>query len=207
MKSARALGTFLLLAMIAAALFYVGYSPRKNRLQILEAEAKTTTETLLPVTAAKVRLSESRRQLTLPGNVAAIGETPIYARAEGYIKKRNVDIGDRVQTGDILVEIDSPELDQQLRNAKARLEQLRATIAQVKAAIAQAEANAKLAEVNFGRSQQLVKEGVFPKADLDEKTAILDARRADVLGVKRRTSPRQRNPFVPKWRKSHVSKN
>lgn len=181
MKSPRALGLFLLLAVLAGVAFYVGYSPRKNRLQILEAEAKTLSEDRLPVTVAKVKLSPPIRELTLPGNVSAIGETPIYARAEGYIKTRRVDIGDYVKKGDVLVEIDSPELDQQVRNAKARLEQLRAAAGQVRAAIEQAKATAKLSEINFKRSQQLVAEGIMPKADLDEKTAIYDARRADVL--------------------------
>lgn len=181
MKSPRALGLFLLLATMAAVAFYVGYSPRRDRLQILEAEAKTHSEERIPVTVAKVKLSPPIRELTLPANISAIGETPIYARAEGYIKTRRVDIGDRVKKGDLLVEIDSPELDQQVRNAKARLEQLRAAAGQVKAAIEQAKATAKLAEINYKRSQQLVGEGIFPKADLDEKTAVYEARRADVL--------------------------
>jgi RND family efflux transporter MFP subunit len=181
MKSARAIGFFSLLAVLAGVAFYVGYSPRKNRLEILEAEAKTHAEERLSVTVAKVKLSPPLRELTLPGNVSAIGETAIYARAEGYIKTRRVDIGDYVKKGDVLVEIDSPELDQQVRNAKARLEQLRAAAGQVRAAIEQSKATAKLAEINFKRSQQLVGEGIMPKADLDEKTAIFDARRADVL--------------------------
>ncbi|GAB4369370.1 MAG: efflux RND transporter periplasmic adaptor subunit [Bryobacter sp.] len=184
MNQARTVGLFLLLILVGAVLFYAGYAPRQSRLSLMEAEAKTASEERIPVTTTKVKIVSAARQLTLPGNASAIGETPIYARAEGYIVKRYVDMGDRVKAGDVLVEIDSPELDQQVRNSKARLEQLRAATAQVKAAIAQAEANAKLAEVNHHRSVQLVREGVFPKADLDEKTALLDARRADVLAQK-----------------------
>ncbi|WP_051669995.1 efflux RND transporter periplasmic adaptor subunit [Bryobacter aggregatus] len=180
MKSTRAIGVFLLLGLIAAGVFFLGWAPRQNRIQMIEAEAKSNAEERLAVTVVKVKLSAPTSELTLPGNVSAVGETPIYARAEGYIKTRNVDIGDVVKKGDTLVEIDSPELDQQLRNAKARLEQLRASAEQVKAAIEQARANVKLAEINFGRSKQLVAEGVFAKADLDEKTAIFDARKADV---------------------------
>jgi RND family efflux transporter MFP subunit len=181
MKSPRALGLFVLLALLAGAVFYAGYSPRRNRIALLEAEAKTNATERLPVTVAKVKLSPGLRELTLPGNVSAIGETPIYARAEGYIKTRLVDIGDFVRKGDLLVEIDSPELDQQARNARARLEQLRAAAGQVRAAIEQAKATSKLAAINFERSQQLVREGIMPKADLDEKTAVFEARRADVL--------------------------
>ncbi len=176
----RAIGFILLVGLLAGAIFYVGWAPRNERIRLIEAEAKTNADQVLAVTVAPVKLSTPTGEIVLPGNVAAIGETPIYARAEGYIKTRRVDIGDVVKKGDLLVEIDSPELDQQLRNAKARLEQFRASAEQVKAAIAQAKASAKLAEVNFGRSKQLVADGIVAKADLDEKTAMYDARQADV---------------------------
>lgn len=176
----RAIGFLLMLGLLALAVFYVGWTPREQRLKMIEAEAKTNAEERLPVTVTRVKLSTPVREISLPGNVAAIGETPIYARAEGYIKTRKVDIGDVVKKGDMLVEIDSPELDQQLRNSKARLEQLRASSAQVRAAIEQAKATAKLAEVNYSRSRQLVESGIVARADLDEKTAIQDARKADV---------------------------
>ncbi len=176
----RAIGFFLMLGLLALAVFYVGWTPREQRLKMIEAEAKTNAEERLPVTITRVKLSTPVREISLPGNVAAIGETPIYARAEGYIKTRMVDIGDVVKKGDMLVEIDSPELDQQLRNSKARLEQLRASSAQVRAAIEQAKATAKLAEVNYSRARQLVESGIVARADLDEKTAIQDARKADV---------------------------
>lgn len=176
----RAIGFLLMLGLLALAAFYVGWTPREQRLKMIEAEAKTNAEERLPVTVTRVKVSTPVREISLPGNVAAIGETPIYARAEGYIKTRKVDIGDVVKKGDMLVEIDSPELEQQLRNSKARLEQLRASSAQVRAAIEQAKATAKLAEVNYSRSRQLVESGIVARADLDEKTAIQDARKADV---------------------------
>ena len=176
----RALSILLLLGLLAGAVFYVGWAPRNARIQMIEAEAKSNAEERLAVTTTKVKMSKPVREIMLPGNVGAIGETPIYARAEGYIIARKVDIGDVVKKGDLLVEIDSPELDQQLRTAKARLEQLRAAASQVKAAIDQAKATAKLAEVNYGRSKQLIEVGIVAKVDLDEKTAVFDARKADV---------------------------
>ena len=180
MKSTRAIGILFLLALVAAGIFFVGWSPRQARLQMIEAEAKGNSEERLAVTVTKVKLSPPTHELSLPGNVSAIGDTPIYARAEGYIKIRKVDIGDKVKAGDTLVEIDSPELDQQLRNSKARLEQLKAAAMQVRAAIEQASANVKLADINFGRFRQLVAEGIIARAELDEKTAVFDARKADV---------------------------
>jgi RND family efflux transporter MFP subunit len=175
----RALGLLLLLAIAIAGLFFAGWIPHTERLRMIEAEAKTNSEERLQVTTTRVKLSAPTNEIVLPGSVSAIGETPIYARAEGYIRTRKVDIGDVVKKGDLLVEIDSPELDQQLRNAIARLEQLKASVAQIKASIEQARANMKLAEVNFSRSSKLVNSGVLPRADLDEKTAIFEARKAD----------------------------
>ncbi|MBZ2187263.1 MAG: efflux RND transporter periplasmic adaptor subunit [Bryobacter sp.] len=176
----RAIGLMILVVLLVGAAFYAGWAPRAERIAMIEAEAKTNADEKLVVTVTRVKLSAPTREIVLPGNVSSIGETPIYARAEGYIKTRRVDIGDVVKKGDLLVELDTPELDQQLRNARARLEQLKATTVQVKAAIEQAKASAKLAEVNYGRSKLLVADGVVAKADLDEKTALQDARRADV---------------------------
>jgi RND family efflux transporter MFP subunit len=176
----RAIGFLLLVGLVAGAIFYAGWAPRSERLRMIEAEAKTVSEDVVAVTVTPVRLSEPVREVMLPGNVSAIGETPIYARAEGYIKTRRVDIGDVVKKGDLLVEIDSPELDQQLQNARARLEQMKAAVEQVRAAIEQARASEKLAQVNYDRSRQLVGDGIVARADLDEKTAIYDSRRADV---------------------------
>lgn len=180
MKSTRAFGILFLLGLVAVGVFFIGWMPRQERLHMIEAEAKSNSEERLAVTVTKVKLSPPTHELSLPGNVAAIGDTPIYARAEGYIKIRKVDIGDKVKAGDTLVEIDSPELDQQLRNSNARLEQLKAAAMQVRAAIEQARANVKLAEINFGRSKLLVADGILAKSDLDEKTAMFDARKADV---------------------------
>ena len=56
----------------------------------------------------------------LPGNIQAVTEAPVLARATGYIKKRYVDIGDRVKEGQVLAEIEAPELDQQIRQAQGR---------------------------------------------------------------------------------------
>jgi RND family efflux transporter MFP subunit len=66
--------------------------------------------------------------VVLPGNIQAIEETPIYARANGYLRRRLVDIGDQVRGGQLLAEIETPELDQQLMQARANLQQARATL-------------------------------------------------------------------------------
>ena len=71
----------------------------------------------------------------LPGNIQAVTEAPVLARASGYIKKRYVDIGDRVKAGQVLAEIEAPELDQQIQQAKAALDQANSTVQQAEAAL------------------------------------------------------------------------
>ncbi len=170
-----------LLAVVAGlvGLFFAGWVPRQRQIDAVTAEAKADSKEIPVVTVASVKVTEKPADLLLPATVAAIGETPVYARAEGYIVKRLVDIGDYVQQGQVLVEIDSPEQNQQLRQARSRLDQLKASLGQVQAQTQVAEANLKLAVVTSQRMQQLVREGVMSKQAGDESTAQLSARQAD----------------------------
>jgi RND family efflux transporter MFP subunit len=89
---------------------------------------------------------------TLPGTTAAFADTNIYARATGYIARRNVDIGDRVKQGDLLAELAVPELDDQISQNER-------TLAQLEASLHQAGANSRLAQVTWDRDRPLVHEG------------------------------------------------
>ena len=71
--------------------------------------------------------------ITLPGTTAAFAAANIYARATGYIAKRNVDIGDRVKAGDLLAELAVPELDDQISQNEATLDQLKSALQQAQA--------------------------------------------------------------------------
>ena len=96
----------------------------------------------------------------------AFTDAPIYARTNGYLKKRYVDIGARVQAGQLLAEIDTPELDQQLQQARADL--------------ATAEANARLAQTTAERYRDLIKSDSVSRQDLDNANGNLEARLAAV---------------------------
>src|SRR5438552_9100914 len=76
--------------------FIAGYLPRQKREQVLAAESKESVRTLQPVSFSLVERSSSNTELVLPGNIQAVTEAPILARATGYIRKRTVDIGDRI---------------------------------------------------------------------------------------------------------------
>ena len=85
--------------------------------------------------------------LVLPGNIQAVTEAPILARAEGYVQQRYVDIGDRVTAGQLLAEVEAPDLDQQVRQAQAAVEQAQADLARANAALEQGKANESIAKV------------------------------------------------------------
>ena len=92
-------------------------------------------------------------EVVLPGNIQAFTDSPIYARASGYLKQWNADIGARVKAGQVLAEIDAPELDQQVRQAKAAVQQAQAALDQALANRQQGKANEELARVTAQRWQ------------------------------------------------------
>ena len=131
--------------------FFAGYIPLQKRNTLIRTRG-SRTETR-PCRAWK----SSRWPLLgtanceLPGNIQAITEAPILARADGYIKRRMVDIGDRVQAGQPVAEIEAPELDQQVRQAKANLQQAQAALEQALANHEQGKSNLELARVTAER--------------------------------------------------------
>ena len=102
----------------------------------------------------------------MPGSTQAIQETAIYARTNGYVRKWNVDIGAKVEAGQLLAEIETPEVDQELNQARAN--------------VAQAIANSDLARATLTRWQQLVAQKVVSSQEFDEKKSAADARAADL---------------------------
>ena len=92
------------------------------------------------VEVARVRTAPSGATVEIPGQTVALLETPIYARTDGYIRQRNVEIGDRVKKGQLLMELDTPDLDQQIEQARATLAQSKAALSQVQASLIAAAA-------------------------------------------------------------------
>jgi RND family efflux transporter MFP subunit len=117
---------------------------------------------------ALVRSSGSHIAAEWPATTEAFEAANIYARASGYIDKRNVDIGDRVKAGELLAQVTAPELDHQIAQAEA-------TLAQMQAALRQAQANKDLAQVTWGRDSQLVREGWVTKQQGDTDRLTLQA--------------------------------
>lgn len=107
--------------------------------------------------------------LTLPGHLDAWIATPIHARVGGYLKRWNVDIGDKVKAGQVLALIDTPELDQQFEQAKA--------------ALVRAQANVRLADTTARRWQNLLASHSVSKQESDEKSSEAETARANQLGA------------------------
>jgi RND family efflux transporter MFP subunit len=122
---------------------------------------------------AAVRPSGPTLLVTLPGTTAAYATANIFARASGYVEKRNVDIGDHVKAGQLLAQITAPELDHQITQAQA-------TLGQNEAALRQNQANRALADVTNNRDSTLVKQGwvTLQQGDVDRYT--LEAQQAAV---------------------------
>jgi RND family efflux transporter MFP subunit len=104
------------------------------------------------VRVAEVKASDDTIKVSLPGNTNAFTTADIYARASGYIEKRNVDIGDRVKEGQLLAEIVAPELDHQIQQGQAQLQLYQANLQQ-------SIANRDLAQITWDRDQPLVAKG------------------------------------------------
>src|ERR1051326_6469016 len=113
----------LAFAVLLAGAFFAGYIPLQRRDATVRAEAEERERALPRMDVMRVRRAAGENELRLPGTMQAVTEAPILARADGYLKRRLVDIGDRVKAGQGLAEIDAPELDQQLRQAEAARDQ------------------------------------------------------------------------------------
>ncbi|AFL89005.1 RND family efflux transporter, MFP subunit [Terriglobus roseus DSM 18391] len=164
-----AAGAFFLLLIVVGIAFLL---PKLRHKETLQEDVRANAGPP-PVAVTKVALGQATNVLDLPGSVQAFSQTPIYARTNGYITKRFVDIGDHVKAGQLLAIIEDPQTEQQLRQA-------RATVLQLKAQAVQAQANAKLSTLNNVRNQQLQKEGVISQASADTFTAQAGANDATV---------------------------
>jgi RND family efflux transporter MFP subunit len=152
----------LLLLAVGAALW--GIATRARALAVVTRE---THEAAVPtVLVTRPDRGTPEEEITLPGNMQAFIDAPIYARTNGYLKRWYADIGTRVRAGQLLAEIDTPEIDQQLLQARADL--------------ATAEANARLARSTAERYRELIKTDSVAQQDLDNANGNLEARQTSV---------------------------
>jgi membrane fusion protein (multidrug efflux system) len=173
-------------AILIGAAFVVGYLPRHRARAALEEAAQTTAQATMRVDVLAPKVGSSDRAVALPGSVQALQETVLYARASGFVKRWLVDIGDKVADGQLLAEIETPELDQEIDQARAQLEQAKPTLLRSKA-------NRELSSANLQRYQQLTPVGIASQADLDQHQAQARVDEADVTVAEATISAQEAN--------------
>ena len=176
--SKKVLGlTVAALLVIFLLVLFLGWIPRHTRNH--EAEQKASQEREAPeVDVVKVGRSKDETGLTVPGTTTPLTEASVYARANGYLKARYVDIGDHVKKGQLLALIDAPDLDQQVDQAREQVRQAEAQFAQQQTQLA-------LTKVTVDRFRALVERGVFARQDGDQREADYQAQRANVASAER----------------------
>ena len=159
-------GTALLLAAIAfAVLVLVLYSGIHSRVAAESRLKQRTQEAAIPTVAVVLpKEGAPAQELVLPGTTQAFTDAPIYARTNGYLKHWFFDIGAHVQKGQLLAEIETPEIDQQLEQARADLDT--------------AQANVNLAKITAARWQDLVSTGSVSQQETDQAVSNLSAVKA-----------------------------
>jgi len=162
--AARRLG--LAVVAVVAGLLGFGFWSKSIRDVNAEAVLQARLNAVPNVRTTIAKEEDAPRTIELTGNMAAFDSATLYARATGYISKRNVDIGSKVHEGDVLAVISAPDLDQQLAQATAQLEQF-------EAAVKQAAANADLGHVTNLRTARLVAQcwSSLQQGDQDRLTA------------------------------------
>jgi RND family efflux transporter MFP subunit len=153
--------------LIVAAIVAAGIIPRRRARAALRDQ---TNELAVPtVSVIHPKLGAPQSEVILPGNIQAFEDSPIYARTNGYLKKWYVDIGGRVRAGQLLADIETPEVDQQLDQARADLNT--------------AQANFQLSEITATRYEDLLKTDSVSKQDVDNAHGDFEAKKAMVASA------------------------
>jgi RND family efflux transporter MFP subunit len=169
---------FAVLAVIVATAIVAGLLPRLGRQKGLLAAAQEVADRKPVVIVSPAHLAGGKDTVDLPADLVAMIETPILSRVDGYLKARLVDLGWHVTAGQAMAEIETPELDQQIGQARATVEQTQATLKELQADIELARANVELARVTHERWQRLQEQGVVSKQDADTRRADLAVKEA-----------------------------
>jgi len=153
--------------LIVAAIVVAGIVPRRRARAALE---ERTNQLAIPtVSVVHPKLGAPQTEIILPGTIQAFTDSPIYARTNGYLKKWYADIGARVAKGELLAEIETPEVDQQLDQARADLNT--------------AQANFDLSAITATRYEDLLKTDSVSKQDVDNAHGDYEAKKAMVASA------------------------
>ena len=159
---------FLFTVVAVAVIVILGISSRRKANAQLSQE---TRELAIPtLTVVHPKRGAPQQEMILPGDMQPYTDAPIYARTSGYLKSRHVELGARVKAGQLLAEIDTPEVDQQLQQARSDL----ATV----------EANLRLAEITSTRYKDLMKTDSVSQQEVDNANGNYEARNTTAESAK-----------------------
>ncbi|HEU5297410.1 MAG TPA: efflux RND transporter periplasmic adaptor subunit [Burkholderiaceae bacterium] len=160
----RRLLSLLGIVLLAAAIIVVVAGVASRRSQAARLSERANAQAVRSVVVISPAARGDAAALDLPGRIEAWARAPIYARVSGYLKGWSADIGTPVKAGQLLAEIETPELDQQLLQAQAEL--------------ASAKANTELSEATAKRWQELLASGMTTRQAVEEKTGDLAAKQS-----------------------------
>jgi RND family efflux transporter MFP subunit len=163
-RSGKRLLFFLLIPVVLAVATFFGLQARQKQTQQLAGTTKSLE--VQQVNVIHPERGKSSSDLTLPGMIQAFSQSPVFARVDGYVRKWYADIGAHVTKGQLLAEIDAPDVDQQLNQARAVLQQ--------------AETNLALAKLTAPRYQELIKTNSVSQQEVDQNNQNLAAQTANV---------------------------
>jgi RND family efflux transporter MFP subunit len=177
-------GVSVIVVILLGGGFAFGWSQRSkahDRVPVPSAESR-----VVRVQVIKPQVAESDRALVLPGTVRALEQTKIFPRVTGYVRRWLVDIGDKVTAGQLLAEIDIPDLDAQLAQARAQLAQ------------AQAQANQVAAQRDYSRSntqrfESLADQKLVSKSQVEQTQAQASTDEAGVVSARSNIAAQQAN--------------
>ena len=167
-RSARG-ALIAVVVIIAAAVLSAAWGISSRAKALTELGRETRDMAVVTVAVTHPSKGPAAEDITLPGNIQPFTDAAIFARTTGYLKARHADIGSRVKAGQVLAEIDTPEIDQQLLQAQADL--------------ASAQANARLAKTTADRYEDLIKTDSVSRQDLDNAQGNYEAKQAAVLAA------------------------
>lgn len=193
-SQAQVIGVVVAILLVLATLFYFGVAPRMERSKALTVAYDETAGAARVVQVIPSKPASDVESAVLPGNISAIQNVSINSRVDGYLKERNVDIGDHVKAGQVLAVIDTPDLDQQVLQAEADLSQAlasletskvdlkeaQANLAKAKAEVAKENAFLEYASVTAQRWKTLCEHGSVSVQSRDEKVERFKSAQADV---------------------------
>jgi RND family efflux transporter MFP subunit len=169
-ENKKVLGRIVKLIVVLAVVSLLAFGVMRGINTRIKAAASVKQDTIdmsVPtVSVVHPKRGSLKDEIVLPGNIQAFTVSPIYARTNGYLKKWYVDIGGRVKSGQLLAEIDAPEVNKQLDQSRADL--------------ATAEANLSLSQSTMTRWQDLLKKDAVAKQDTDDKIGDFQAKKAMV---------------------------